>query len=70
MANLNPMGLNSGTWAGNVVQPNTAAPTANPAVASYPVGSNVMKVPAPLPRFVEPGLSAKDDPNGVIRGHR
>ena len=69
MANLNPMGLNSGVWAGNYNQPNTATPTVSFAVASYPVGSNVMSVAAPLPRFVEPGLSIKDDPQGTIRGH-
>jgi hypothetical protein len=23
----------------------------------------------PIPRYVDPGISAKDDPSGVIRGH-
>jgi hypothetical protein len=69
MANLNPMGLTSGTWAGNYAQPNTATPTVSSAVASYAVGTNVMNIAAPLPRFVEPGISAKDDPSGIIRAH-
>jgi hypothetical protein len=69
MPNLNPMNITSGVWAGNVQQSGTAAPAANPAVASYPVGSNVMNIAAPLPRFVEPGISIKDDPQGTIRGH-
>jgi hypothetical protein len=68
MANLNPMNIGS-TWPGNAQQPNTAAPAANPAIASYAVGSNVLNVAAPLPRFVEPGLSIKDDPQGTVRGH-
>jgi hypothetical protein len=68
MAKLNPMGLTSGTWSGNVVQPNTAAPPANPQVASTPVGRNVLAIVWPLPRYVDP-VSSKDDPNGVIRGH-
>ena len=67
--NLNPMGLTSGVWPGNHIAPGTATPTVSSAVASYPVGSNVMNVPAPLPRFVEPGLGIKDDPQGTIRGH-
>jgi hypothetical protein len=66
--NLNPLGI-SGTWPGNYTQANTAAPPANPAIASYAVGSNVLNVAAPLPRFVEPGISAKDDPSGIIRAH-
>jgi hypothetical protein len=66
---LNPMNLNSGVWAGNYQQPATAAPTVSSAVASYPVGSNVMNISAPLPRYIEPGISSKDDPGGVIRGH-
>jgi hypothetical protein len=66
--NQNPMGIGA-VWPGNFQQPGTAAPTVSPAVASYPVGSNVINVAAPLPRYVEPGISSKDDPAGVIRGH-
>jgi hypothetical protein len=67
--NLNPMNLNSGVWAGNYVQPNTATPTVSSAVASYTVGSNVMNLTWPVPRYVDTGISAKDDPQGTIRGH-
>jgi hypothetical protein len=67
--NLNPMGLTSGVWPGNHIAPNTAAPASNPAIASYPVGTNVLNIAALLPRYVDPGISAKDDPQGTIRGH-
>jgi hypothetical protein len=66
--NQNPMGIGA-AWQGNFQQPNTGAPSVSSAVASYPVGTNVLNIAAPLPRFVEPGLSSKDDPQGSIRGH-
>lgn len=68
MPNLNPMAINGPGWAGNYVQPNTALPTVSSAVASYTVGSNVMSLTWPIPRYVDP-VSAKDDPQGTIRGH-
>ena len=68
MMNLNPMNIGS-TWQGNFQQPGTAAPAANPAVASYSVGTNMLNISQPIPRYVDPGISAKDDPGGVIRGH-
>lgn len=66
MPNLNPMNIGP-TWQGNVQQPGTAAPAANPAVASYPTGVNSLNLVWPLARFIEPGLSTKDDPSGVLR---
>jgi hypothetical protein len=66
--NQNPMGIGA-VWPGNFQQPGTATPTVSSAVASYSVGSNVMNISQPIPRYVDPGLSIKDDPGGVIRGH-
>ena len=68
MLNLNPMNIGP-TWQGNPQQPGTVAPVANPAVASYSIGSNVLNVSQPVPRYVDPGISTKDDPQGTIRGH-
>ena len=31
------------------------------------ISGNPMTLSWPLPKFVEPGLSAKDDPSGVLR---
>ncbi len=46
----------------------------NPAVTVMPhlagaVSGNPMNLSWPLPRFIEPGLSLRDDPAGTIRGH-
>jgi len=68
MANLNPMGI-SASWQGNFQQPGTVAPAANSAVASYTVGSNMLNLTWPIARYVDPGISVKDDPSGIIRAH-
>jgi hypothetical protein len=68
---------------GNYIQPgspstsgvsgNEAANRAiNPAVTVMPhqpgsVSGNPLNLSWPLPRFIEPGLSVKDDPSGVLR---
>jgi hypothetical protein len=31
--------------------------------------ANPLNLVWPIPRYVDPGISAKDDPGGVIRGH-
>jgi len=52
--NLNPMGLTSGTWAGNYAQVNTAVPAPNPAIASTSVGADVLHV-NPVTPYSQPG---------------
>jgi hypothetical protein len=56
---LNPMGINGPNGAGNYVQPNQAigAGAANPNIADYPVGANVMDLTWPLPPYTQPGVS-------------
>jgi hypothetical protein len=53
--NSNPMGLNSGVWPGNYVQPSSGNPPANPAVAGTSVGANVLNVPTPVTPYAQPG---------------
>jgi hypothetical protein len=70
---LNPLGLNSGIWTGNYSQPNSAAPAPNPAVTIQPhplgaaSGHPLGLSSAPIPAYIQPNLSPKDDPQGTIR---
>jgi hypothetical protein len=68
MANLNPMGITSGVWAGNFQQPGTAAPAANPAVASYAVGANSLNLATPLTPYVQPDTTARSLQSGQLNG--
>ncbi len=56
----------------NYIQPNSGNPTPNPAVTvqPHPLGhptGNPLNLILPVPYYVEPGLSDKDDPQHVIR---
>jgi hypothetical protein len=67
----------------NYIQPGTAStsgvtgvaagnPAPNSAVTVQPhqpasANGNPLGLSWPLPRFIEPGLSVKDDPSGVLR---
>lgn len=54
MGIFNP--LNAGpTQPSPYVQPNTANPTVNANVASYPVGANTLDLTWPIPAYVQPG---------------
>jgi hypothetical protein len=68
--NLNPMGINGPTSPAPYQQPNAANPTPNPSVGvrpHQPGTANPLGLVWPLPRYLETGLSAKDDPSGIIR---
>jgi hypothetical protein len=67
----------------NYIQPGSAAtsgvtgvpagnPAPNPAVTVMPhvagsASGNPLNLTWPLPRYIEPGISGKDDPSGKIR---
>ncbi|HEY2545761.1 MAG TPA: hypothetical protein VGI46_06840 [Candidatus Acidoferrum sp.] len=71
MPNLNPMNLNTtGAWPGNPQQSDYRVPGVNAAVASYPVGSDVLKATPVATPYLQPNLSTKDDPQGTIRAGR
>jgi hypothetical protein len=65
MTLLNPMGT-TGTWQGNYQQPDTTAHVPNAAVASYPVGANVLNISQPVPKYQQP-LATTDDPSGTFQ---
>jgi len=57
MSLLNPMGLTGPNATTPYQQPGTAAPSANPLVASYPVGANVMNLTWPIPVYTQPNIA-------------
>ena len=57
MALLNPLGINGPNSQGNYQQPDYRNPAPNPAVASYPVGANVLNLSWPLPLYAQPGVA-------------
>ncbi len=59
--NSNPMGLTSGVWQGNYIQPNTATPTVSSAVASSPVGANMLNISEPVAKYTQEGTPSGND---------
>ena len=54
---LNPMGITSGVWQGNYVQPDYRIPTVNANVASYPTGANSLNLSWPIASYSQPGVT-------------
>jgi hypothetical protein len=63
---LNPMGINGPNSSGNYQQPNTAAPTVNVNVASYPVGANMLGLTWPIPKHVSNDNTGKFYPQAPV----
>ena len=61
----NPMDIQGAP--SNYIQPSTSAPTANGAIASYPVGADELSLTQPIPVYQQPGAGAKD-PYPTISG--
>jgi hypothetical protein len=53
--NLNPLNIAGPNHPGNVVQSDVRIPAAHPLVASYRVGSNVLNLTWPIPKYQQPG---------------
>jgi hypothetical protein len=52
---LNPMDLSGPPT--NYVQPSTAAPAADPTIADFPVGANMLDLTWPIPSYTQPGVN-------------
>lgn len=53
---LNPMGINGPAPAPNATQTDYRNPSVSAAVASYPVGSNMLLLTWPIPAYVQPNI--------------
>jgi hypothetical protein len=65
---LDPMGITGPTSPAPYQQPNTAAPVVSSAVASYPVGTNVLNIAEPLTPYVQPDTTARALLPGQLSG--
>jgi hypothetical protein len=71
---LNPMGLNSGIWAGNYLQANSGSPAPQAQITVQPhqpgaANGNPLGLIWPLARYVDP-VSVKDDPQGTVKASK
>jgi hypothetical protein len=60
------MGITGPGWAGNYQQSNTANPTCNANVATYPVGANVLNLTWPIATYVQPNPPLSEAVGGYI----